>query len=175
MNLGRQRRTEGVFARLWRYRFHDRWLVEGDVHTVARAMRRPQDIPRWWPCFRHVAIECSGGEDGRDCEFEARIKGRMPYVLRLAFQIDEVSFPHRYHTEVRGDLEGQGSGRLTQRGNQVQIDFRLDVRIIRKSLRLLYALAHPLGFWQHNGVMQNGEAGLRRRLAAGASIAAGAG
>lgn len=156
-----------LLRRLQRYRFQDRWLVPGDVRAVASAMQSPKEIMRWWPCFRQVDVECAGGRDGLGSEFTARIKGIMPYVLQLAFRVDEVHFPHGFHADVSGDLVGRGGGRLTQVGDDVQIDFELDVRIVRPSLRVLYALAHPLGYVQHGGVMRKGEQGLRQSLASG--------
>jgi len=155
---------DGVLDRLRHYRFCDRWHVSGNIETVAAAMRRPEHIPHWWSCFRHVDIENVGTHHGQDYEFVARIKGIMPYVLKLTLHIDDVDFPHKFHTFVSGDLIGSGSGRLMQVGNRVQIDFQLDVRVVRRSLRLMYSFLYPLGFVQHSWVMRTGERGLRKQM-----------
>jgi hypothetical protein len=149
------------------YDFKDHWRVAGSIAEVAELLLRPEHVAEWWPHFLGVELRESGQADGLGRLFSSRIKGFLPYTLNLQFFVDAVQFPEAFAVRIEGDFLGVGGGRLTQIGDQVQIEFEMNIEIRRPPLRWLSLFLRPLMSLQHRVTMLAGEAALRRRLQAG--------
>jgi hypothetical protein len=66
--------------------------------------------------------------------------------------------------QAQGELVGSGIWRLRQVGDVTDVRYDWEVRTTKFWMNLLAPLARPIFAWNHEGVMQAGEDGLRRIL-----------
>src|SRR5262249_34625422 len=66
------------------YRFINHWFVPGTLAEVSEILADPEAYHRWWPCawldYKGVS---HGGKREVGGVFEYRVKGWLPYSLRL--------------------------------------------------------------------------------------------
>lgn len=151
-------------SRMCHYRFRTQWHVAGTVDEVAAVFLDTTSLQRWWPQFVEVEIVEPGEEHGLGRVFDISAKGWAPYTLYLRFRVTRVRYPAHFVVDVSGDLDGQGSGSLSQSGSRVRIDFRLEVRVGGRLLQVLSVVLKPVLVVHHYWTMARGERGLRREL-----------
>lgn len=148
------------------YRFVNTWRLRGDVAAVADVIGEPKGYQRWWPCawLDYEGIQ-RGDERGVGGIFRYRVKGWMPYTLKLTFQVREVDLPRRLTVDASGDLVGRGTWTLRQDGDRVEVRYEWRVRADRWFIRRLSRLLKPLFRSNHFWVMRNGARSLQLELA----------
>lgn len=148
------------------YRFVNTWRLRGDVAAVADVIGEPSGYQRWWPCaWLHYEGIQRGDERGVGGIFRYRVKGWMPYTLKLTFQVREVDLPRRLTVDASGDLVGRGTWTLRQDGDRVEVRYEWRVRADRWFIRRLSRLLKPLFRSNHFWVMRNGARSLQLELA----------
>ena len=91
------------------YQFFTCWEVDGTPEEVYRILEKPEDLPRWWPSvYLDVDILEPGQPGGVGKRVALFTKGWLPYTLRWAFVVTEVSFPTGFKLKASGDFEGTG-------------------------------------------------------------------
>jgi uncharacterized protein YndB with AHSA1/START domain len=123
------------------YEFVDEWDVAAPPEAVYDALADARTYPQWWrPVYLDVQAE---GAPAVGAVSHHRLKGRLPYVLKVRSRITRHEAPHVVSTDVDGDLRGQGTWTLTptEHGTHVRFDWR--VFADRPLLRLLTPIARP--------------------------------
>lgn len=89
---------------------------------------------------------------------------RLPYRITVDIECVE-SVPHqRLRGRSRGQLDGEGLWLLRAEDGVTAVTYVWRVRTTRGWLRWLTPLLAPVFRWNHDRVMQAGEAGLRSHL-----------
>jgi hypothetical protein len=148
------------------YRFVNTWRLRGDLSAVADIIDEPESYKDWWPCawLDYEGIQ-HGDKQGVGGVFRYRVKGWMPYTLKLTFTVVEVRAPYGYTVEATGDLVGRGTWTLAQDGPHVVLKYEWRVRAERAFIRNLSGLLKPLFRSNHFWVMRNGARSLQLELA----------
>lgn len=157
-------RLQQFGERLFSYQCQDSWNVSGTVEEVGRMLFDTAGLPQWWRQFRHVEVTRKGGENGVGRTFCTLVKGFLPYALRLTFEVTDADFPRHFTVTIDGDFQGRGCGRLTKSGDQVRLDFDMQIHIRRPLIRVLWLLAKPILAAQHTWTMAWGAARLNAEL-----------
>ena len=141
------------------YQFFTCWEVDGTPEEVYRILEKPEDLPRWWPSvYLDVDILEPGQPGGVGKRVALFTKGWLPYTLRWAFVVTEVSFPTGFKLKASGDFEGTGvwhfqvlpgAGRC-----QVTYDWRISAE--KPLLKYLSFLMRPLFSANHHWAMRKG-------------------
>lgn len=137
------------FKRASRYELHDIWRIVGTLDEVAELMFDTESLPEWCPAFRSVDVVAAGDENRIGRVYDVRVKGPLPYSLKLSYRVRERVYPHYFIVDVTGDFEGEGHGSFQQVGNHVEAKYRLIVTIRRPLIRYLSIAIRPLLVMQH--------------------------
>lgn len=147
--------------------FRDVWRAEAAPERLFAALAAVDDYPGWWPQVR--AVERLGPDRGR-----AVIRSRLPVTLRLVLT-REVEDPASgvLRVGIAGDLVGFAEftvvpDRLPGRGADdatgARADYRQEVEVASRALRLGTQLAPALLRSNHDHMMRGGERGVRELL-----------
>ena len=148
------------------YRFVNTWRMRGDIETVSEILGDPEGYQRWWPSawLDYKGIK-HGDDRGVGGIFRYRVKGWMPYTLKLTFHVRDVRAPHGFTVEATGDLVGQGIWTIAQQGDRVEVRYEWRVRADRAFIRKLSRPLKPLFRSNHFWVMRKGARSLQVELA----------
>jgi hypothetical protein len=106
-----------------------------------------------------------GGSEGVGEVAEVVFRTRLGYRLHIQTRSVWIVPPTELDVESRGELEGVGSWRLTSEGDETIIRYLWSVQTRRRWMNLVAPLLRPAFKWNHDQVMQSGQAGLTRLLA----------
>lgn len=153
------------------YDWRTEWTIPAPVPTVYEAMTSREALRHWWPSME-LADENREDElsEGSKVSFKVH---QAPEVARLAppFRIHcvytDVEPGHRLREVVTGDLTGvlETLFREAQDGKGTRVTFNWYVRVTSPPLNLLGYVAERAYRHSHDGVMTEGEEGLRRYCA----------
>lgn len=147
------------------YSFLTHWQIEGDRKLVYEILKEGERYPDWW---RPAYQECRRvGEEAVAC----RVRAKLPYTLEFTTELVRERPPEEFEIRASGELEGKGLWRLRQAGKFTEVEFHWDVEARKPWVRALSFLLKPVFRWNHDWVMNTGEACLQsevdRRSAAG--------
>lgn len=115
-------------------------------------------FPEWWSWLREFDSEGLRAGAHTQCAIQAP----LPYVLRVAIDVERVVPNERVETHVSGDLEG--SARLevapTATGCVARLVWALDLR--ERRLRQFARVARPVLGWAHDWIIRLGVRQFRR-------------
>lgn len=146
------------------YAFLTTWRIDAPLAAVWEAVYHVERWPSWWRALEQ-AEEIAPGDTQR-VGYTCRLtwKGVLPYRLIVQMRAVRVEPPALLESLASGELEGRGIWRLSPRdgGTTAQYDWR--VRTTTRWMNRLAPLARPFFAWNHDIVMRQGEAGLKRLL-----------
>jgi hypothetical protein len=147
------------------YLFVTRWRLPGTVEQVSDLLGDTDTLTRVWPSLYSWAwVLNPGDERGVGKELLVETRGHLPYTLRWAFRVTESRHPYGYSIEAWGDMVGSGVWTLEPDGDATRVTYEWRVRAEKLLLKWLSPLLKPLFRSNHDRVMADGEAGLRREL-----------
>lgn len=139
------------------YRFVNRWRLRATLDEVAAILQEPQEFRHWWPAawldYEPIA---DGDANQIGARFGYRVKGWLPYSLRLTFTVVERDAPHTFAVRSEGDLVGEGRWTLRQEGPYVDVTYDWRVRAERPLIRRLSPWVKPIFRSNHFWVMRQG-------------------
>lgn len=150
------------------YDWRTDWTVHAPLPVVYAAMTSRSAVRRWWPSME---LADDGADDelveGSSVSFKVH---QAPEVARFAppFRIHcvytDVEPARRLREVVSGDLCGvlETLFRQTPDGSGTRVTFNWYVRVANPALNLLGYVAEGMYRRSHDGVMAEGEEGLRR-------------
>jgi len=148
------------------YRFVNHWILPGTLEEVSAILADPARYASWWPC---AWLDYKGVHHGDRHEiggqFEYRVKGWLPYSLRLKFTVTEDDPPHRFAVDCAGDLVGHGIWTLSPHAKGVEAVYEWRVRGDWWLIKAFSRVAKPLFRSNHFWVMRNGARSLAIELA----------
>ncbi len=146
------------------YRFETPWQLPASREAVWAVVDDVEQWPSWWPGVVQAVVLPSG--DGRRwlC---LRFRSALGYSLALTAVVVRSDPPSTGAADVDGHLQGTGAWRLTEVDGGTRLDWTWAVRPRVLWLRLLTPVARPVFGWAHARLMQQGHAGLVRRLGGG--------
>jgi hypothetical protein len=168
------------------YYFVDRWRLRGSVEEVAELIDHPEEFRRWWPAawldYESLSEADDDGASPEDAAsttcctvgrtFRYRVKGWLPYSLKLTFRVTERRPPNVLVVAATGDLVGEGRWTLEQQGPKVEVTYEWRVHAERPLVRRLSSVLKPVFRSNHFWVMRQGAHSmmleLRRRRATSA-------
>ena len=147
------------------YRFVTRWRLPGTAEQVSDLLGDTDTLVRVWPSLYSSARTVEPGDErgvGKVLRVETR--GHLPYTLRWSFRVTESRHPYGYSIEAWGDMVGSGVWTFEPDGDATRVTYDWRVRTEKLLLKWLSPLLKPLFKSNHDRVMADGEAGLRREL-----------
>ncbi len=160
---GVQKATLGINE----YYFLNEWHLPAPVEALWPYIVNGSDYPRWWGTV-YERIEALNELTGDQVGAKATVKahGRLPYTIRFTSEITRVNAPYLLALKATGDLNGEGTWRLTPQPDGTRITFEWIVRADKPLLRLLTPIIKPLLEENHRWTMRQGEKALRRAVTA---------
>lgn len=150
------------------YDWRTEWVVAAPLPVVYEAMTSRSAVRQWWPSME-LADDSADDElvEGSSVSFRVH---QAPEVARFAppFRIHcvytDVEPARRLREVVTGDLCGvlETLFRETPGGSGTRVTFNWYVRAANPALNLLGYVAESMYRRSHDGVMAEGEEGLRR-------------
>jgi len=159
------------------YAFLTRWIVPGDIETVAAILEDIESLPRWWPAvYLQVQTLEPGGPGGVGKLVALHTTGWLPYTLRWRLRVIASRSPHGFSIAAEGDLVGRGEWTLATAGDTVEVVYDWRVRADKPLVRRFSWALRPLFAANHRWAMARGrdslELEIQRRHAADASARA---
>jgi hypothetical protein len=148
------------------YRFLTVWHIVAPLESAWNAIHDTAHWPAWWRGVEGVEELASGDRCGIGTRCRYTWKGRLPYRLRFDARITAVEPLVSITGVVSGELEGIGRWLFSRRGRVARICYEWRVRTVLRWMDALDPLARPLFEWNHNGIMDDGCAGIARLLRA---------
>lgn len=151
------------------YRFASTWSVAAPADRCWTLLESALDGRRleWWPHVRLRRVPAPAtGQDRAGLLHpgdEIVMRVRSPLGYALASRLTVTSVDRRAITAAStGDLEGEGSVRLSGDRDGTRIAWTWDVTPRRRWMLVAEPVLRPLFTCAHNVVMRGGERGLRR-------------
>jgi len=148
------------------YDWRTRWTIPAPVPTVYAAMTSREALRQWWPSMEPVGESKDDAlRAGSTISFKVH---QAPEVARLAppFRIHcvytDVEPERRLREVVTGDLTGVLETLFIEIPTGTRVTFNWYVRVTNPALNLLGYVAERMYRHSHDGVMLEGEKGLRR-------------
>jgi len=141
------------------------WRIDAPAARVWTALNDPTGWPQWWPYVAAVDKLAAGDADGVGARYRFHWTSRLRYSIRIDTHVVEVAREQLIRASASGDLDGEGTWRLSADGDGTAVEYTWRVALNRAWMRLFAPLLRPAFTWNHNAVMAAGERGLRRYLA----------
>lgn len=139
------------------YHFVNRWRLRGTIDEVAELIDHPEEFRLWWPAaWLDYEPLGEGDENGINRTFRYRVKGWLPYSLKLTFRVTDRRPPHTFVVASSGDLVGEGRWTLEQQGPKVEVTYEWRVQAERPLVRRLSSVLKPVFRSNHFWVMRQG-------------------
>ena len=127
---------------------------------VYEILKDGKSYARWWkPAY--VASEQISPDRIRSV-----VRSKFPYTLIFTTELVRDYPPSEIGIKSLGDLVGTGLWRLRQEGEWTFVIFDWNVRAEKKVIRWLSPFLKPFFRWNHDWVMEMGEAGLQNEVRA---------
>jgi len=147
------------------YRFVTRWRLPGTVEQVSDVIGDTDTLIRVLPSlYSTAAVIEPGDEHGVGKTLRVETRGHLPYTLRWSFRVTESRQPYGYSIDAWGDMVGTGVWTFEPDGDATRVTYDWRVRTEKLLLNWLSPLLKPLFKSNHDRVMADGEAGIRREL-----------
>src|SRR3954468_16971596 len=157
------------------YQFITRWRLPGTVEQVSELLAETDTLIRIWPSlYTRARVVDPGDTRGVGKTLQVTTRGHLPYTLRWSFRVVESRHPYGYTVEAWGDMVGAGVWTLEPDGEATRATYDWRVRTEKPLLKWLSPILKPIFRANHDRVMAEGEAGLRRELERRRAGAAGA-
>jgi len=148
-----------------RYHMTTRWLLVGTAEEVYAILRRPAELPRWWPAvFLSTTVLRRGDENETGSRVSVHSKGWQPYTVHFEFEVVEVLPPTRITIQVWGDFEGVCQLDIKPTRDQVEMVFDWQCKVNRPLLRWGARVSHKMGVSNHRWTMRQGCKSLQLEL-----------
>lgn len=150
------------------YKFVSTWELPAPIERVWDVIADSQHWPVWWPAVTAVQELEPGEAGGLGNLRRYTFKGALPYALSFEMRSTRLEQPHFLAGRAFGQLEGEGRWYLDRvSDDRTVVRYEWDVHTNRTWMNVLAPLLRPFFLWNHDYVMDSGERGLRRYLAAG--------
>jgi len=157
------------------YQFITRWRLPGTVEQVSELLAETDTLIRIWPSlYTRARVVDPGDARGVGKTLQVMTSGHLPYTLRWSFRVVESRHPYGYTVKAWGDMVGTGVWTLEPDGEATRVTYDWRVRTEKPLLKWLSPILKPIFKANHDRVMAEGEAGLRRELEHRRAGAAGA-
>ena len=143
------------------------WALDAPPDEVWAVLRAVEAWPLWWRSVRRVETLAVGDAEGIGAVHRLVWQTALPYRLTITTEISAIEPGRRIEVRASGDVEGTGTWSLrpgAEGGTAVRYVWRVGVG--KPWMRRLLPVLRPVFAWNHDKVMQAGDAGLRRHLAA---------
>ena len=150
------------------YVFVTNWQFNAPRERVWSLIFNPEGWPEWWRGVERVEKLKEGDAQHIGAIHRYTWKSKLPY--RLIFEMETTRVEPCFVLEGRaiGELQGHGRWQLSSAANdegeitRVRYDWR--VKTTKAWMNLIAPLARPVFSWNHNVIMDWGEAGLAKHL-----------
>jgi hypothetical protein len=149
------------------YHFITHWTVEASCAEVYDLLKRPEELPRWWPSvYLEVRVLEPGDADGLGKRVALHTKGWLPYTLRWQFRVTALRPTDHsgFSLQAWGDFVGNGTWTFAQRGPLCYITYDWRIRAEKPLLKYLSFLLKPLFSANHHWAMRQGLKSLKVEL-----------
>jgi hypothetical protein len=141
-----------------------RWTLGTPPEAVWRLLSTPEDWPQWWHYVRAVTLLGAGTHHGLGAQRRFLWGSPLGYGLGLDITTTRVVRPYQLEGRAGGDLEGTGIWRLAACEHGTQVNYRWEVDLRKRWMRLAEPLLAPLFAWNHHCVMRAGARGMAQHL-----------
>ena len=156
--------------RMNEYRVVTTWRLRAEPWEALALLAEPTTWPAWWPAAFLEVVELerpAGTRIGRRVAVHS--KGWLPHSFQLQATITNQPDDEHWVLSVDGDFEGQCVCGLHRVGEEVEVVFDWQPRVVKPFVRYLSWVLKPIFVANHKWVMRRGRVGLdlevRRRRA----------
>ncbi len=148
------------------YHFRTDWVFKAPLATVWTVVLDIEHYPAWWSNFRRVKVLRGDGKSVGSV-INCKVRGSLPYNLNYALEVVKTEPMRFIDLRSTGDLVGTGRWEFDERGSRdTGATYFWNVSTTNPVLNLLAPLARGLLARNHEQVMANGYAALRRHAEA---------
>jgi len=150
------------------YEFVTNWQFKASQEKVWSLIFAPERWPDWWRGVEKVEKLQDGDANHIGAVHRYTWKSKLPY--RLIFEMETTRVEPYTLIEGRaiGELQGRGRWQLSSKSNDgdgiTRVRYDWKVETTKDWMNLIAPIARPVFSWNHNVIMDWGEAGLRKRL-----------
>jgi hypothetical protein len=144
------------------YSFVTRWSFKAPIERIWERIADAERWPEWWTYVKKVEALDLGAADGKGRVLRMTWRTRLPYSLTFDIKTVRIDPPCYMEGQAQGELVGSGIWRLRQVGDDTDVRYDWDVRTTKFWMNALAPIARPIFSWNHAGVMNAGEDGLRK-------------
>jgi hypothetical protein len=105
-----------------------------------------------------------GQADGVGARHRIEWRGRLPYRVTIEVEAAAIEPGELIRAIARGDLDGSGTWRFLDAADGTHVQYLWEVSLRKRWMEFLAPLLAPLFQLNHDWLMQEGAAGLARRL-----------
>ena len=109
----------------------------------------------WWPWLRRFEARALADQEVWAC----LVQPPLPYWVRFELHLDEVSAPRRVRASVTGDVVGEATLEITERGAASEVRLTSSLEPGNGFLRTVARLAAPVVRYGHDWVLDSGARG----------------
>jgi uncharacterized protein YndB with AHSA1/START domain len=142
------------------YRFLTTWLLDAPLDAVWDTIYDAKHWPEWWRGVERTQVI-------EDRLWRSSWRSLLPYSLDFEFEILELDPPSLLEGRARGELSGEGIGRVYEGKLGTASTWEWQVETMPRWMNAFGSLAKPAFAWNHHRIMRWGGEGLARRLDAG--------
>ena len=132
--------------------------------TVYDAVHAVRDWPHWWRGCERVTELAPGGADGVGARHRIEWRSRLPYRVAIEVEVAAIEPSELIRARASGDLDGVGTWRFLDAVDGTHVQYLWEVSTRRRWMQIFAPLLAPLFRLNHDWLMQEGAAGLARRL-----------
>jgi hypothetical protein len=136
------------------FRFDRAWVFGVAPEDLFATVSRTDRFTEWWPWLRRCDLAAVRAGERATCEIQAP----LPYVLRLAIDVEAVEPAALVATRVSGDLHGPARLEIEPHRDGCSCRLVWDLELTNAVLRNLARAARPAMVWAHDRVVTAGVA-----------------
>lgn len=141
-----------------------RWSLHAPVDAVWELLRKPEEWPEWWPYLRAVSLLHPGGDEDLGARRRFVWGSLLGYGLTFDITTTRVLRHRELEGNADGDVNGIGTWRLAPHAVATEVNYRWQVELGKRWMRLAAPHLAPVFAWNHHGVMRAGARGMASRL-----------
>jgi uncharacterized membrane protein len=149
------------------YEFVSVWNIGAPVEDVWGVINAIETWPEWWRGVLRVTELKAGDGEGVGAVYRSAWKSALPYTLEFDSEIVRIERLRSIEARAFGELEGRGMWQFeSMAGFETRVRYDWRVSAAKRWMAYLSPIARPIFRWNHDVIMNWGEKGLKKRLAA---------
>src|ERR1051326_2492681 len=127
-----------------KYSFVTRWQIKAPLKQVWDAIYESTEWPQWWKGVKQVKVIEPNDATGVNGVREYTWKSKLPYKLKFKMRLVEKKEPWDMRGVAFGELEGEGTWMLEQKGDITYVQYNWNVVTNKAWMNIFSFVLKPL-------------------------------